>query len=268
MNFALRDAIVAMKALQQASSVQNAANAAALASSSSSTSTSSASSSMRNSKTETGISMSTSSPSSSMRRDSAPPMPVVASAQAHLVSAMSILAGCEDIPNLKVREMDSSEIETATACLKTAFVESDDPFVKSIFGLKSDGAVQWFFRVIAEYCKKKGRLWIALLDSKIIAVALWQAPSSQGARVSKLDLVKHGMLLAPFVLGISTSLKLSYALTETENRHVIIMGNTRHWSLYSIGVAKAFRCRGIGRRLCAPIIALAGQGLFIFILFL
>lgn len=67
---------------------------------------------------------------------------------------------------------------------------------------------------------------------QIVGVALWQAPQNERTRVSKRSLVKHGMALAPLKLGIGTTVRLVAALTVSEERHLVVMGARRHWSLY------------------------------------
>jgi ribosomal protein S18 acetylase RimI-like enzyme len=159
---------------------------------------------------------------------------------------------------LIVREMDRAEVDAAVHCVTASFIASEDAWIKYCFDSKH--GLKWFFSVMLDYCKRKGRLWIAVLQGKIVGVALWQPPSSAGGGVSMLSMMKSGLLAAPFHLGLASCGKVHSALMRTEAAHETVMSKSpRHWSLYTIGVLQELRCGGIGTRLCEPVLNVADE---------
>jgi ribosomal protein S18 acetylase RimI-like enzyme len=157
---------------------------------------------------------------------------------------------------------DEVMVRRVADMMATAFVQSDDIFVGYCWPNRSPSAVKWFFGVIVDYCAREGKLHV-LVDpngGRIVASALWQHPQAPGeSGVSIFSMLKSGLLLSPFVIGIRSTARVLKSLRSTEETHELTMGAVPHWSLYSVAVADGLRCRGIGSRLMAPVCASADK---------
>lgn len=145
--------------------------------------------------------------------------------------------------------------------MASSFIQSDDIFVGYCWPDRSPTAVGWFFSMICDYCAREGRIF-AVCDGagRLIGAALWQHPQQPGeSGVSIFSMLKSGLALAPFVIGIRSTARVLKSLGSTERSHVETMGDAPHWSLYSLAVAPEVRCRGAGSKLLRPVLEAADR---------
>jgi GNAT superfamily N-acetyltransferase len=193
------------------------------------------------------------------------PSPAVSSpavSSSSVVASLPMVASVAAAPNafldaVQVREINANECEMVASVLAKSFAESDDIFCGYVWPDRSVDTMKWFFGVIADYCVREGRAWAAFAPSgAMIATALWQSPQLPGeAGVSVLSMVKSGLLLSPFIMGIRATARTLKSLGSTERTHLDLMGDKPHWSLYTIASVASFRSRGVGTKLLAPVLA-------------
>eukprot|EP01108_Squamamoeba_japonica_P008564 TRINITY_DN7653_c0_g1_i1.p1 TRINITY_DN7653_c0_g1~~TRINITY_DN7653_c0_g1_i1.p1 ORF type:complete len:212 (+),score=55.81 TRINITY_DN7653_c0_g1_i1:553-1188(+) len=149
---------------------------------------------------------------------------------------------------------------------RRVFAASDDDWILYLWARRrgdyrdNTSGMRFFFSVIADYCIREGRCWVAVdvgdPVERIVGAALWQPPLND-AGVSLWGMCRSGLLAAPFRMGLSACARLGSALSATEEAHAAVMGERRHWSLYSIAFLRDYRERGLGTRLMAPILRAA-----------
>lgn len=161
------------------------------------------------------------------------------------------------LDSLEVREIHPPECPLVANVLAQSFSESDDIFCGYVWPDRSVDSMRWFFGVIADYCVRDGRAWaIFAPNGAIVGAALWQSPQLPGeAGVSIMSMIKSGLLLSPFIMGIRPTARTLKSLGSTERSHLEEMGDDPHWSLYTCAVLPRFRNRGVGTKLLAPVLA-------------
>jgi ribosomal protein S18 acetylase RimI-like enzyme len=195
---------------------------------------------------------------------STPSLPAVAAVAAVAVPAPAVVPLIADpflgsliLHTVSIR--DGPLVTKVADMMGVAFINSDDVFVRYCWPDRNPSAVKWFFSMICDYCAREGRIF-ALSDgnSRVIAAALWQPPQPPGeAGVSIFSMLRSGLAMAPFAIGIRSTARVLKSLKSTEEKHECTMGYRSHWSLYSVAVEQQFRCRKVGSRLLEPVLQLA-----------
>lgn len=161
------------------------------------------------------------------------------------------------LDSFEVREIRPPECSLVANVLAQSFSESDDIFCGYVWPDRSVDSMRWFFGVIADYCVRDGRAWaIFAPNGALVGAALWQSPQLPGeAGVSIMSMIKSGLLLSPFIMGIRPTARTLKSLGSTERSHLEEMGEAPHWSLYTCAVLPRLRNRGVGTKLLAPVLA-------------
>lgn len=178
-----------------------------------------------------------------------------------VVAPIAVDPWLDSVTVLRVQKSDAALIERVANLLATSFIHSDDVFVGYCWPDRSPTAVGWFFAMICDYCSREGRIF-AVCDGggRLIGAALWQHPQLPGeSGVSIFSMLKSGLALAPFVIGIRSTARVLKSLGSTERSHIDAMGDAPHWSLYTLAVLPDVRSRGAGSKLMRPVLDAADR---------
>lgn len=79
-------------------------------------------------------------------------------------------------------------------------------------------------------------------------VAIWLPP---GVKLGYRAMMRHGLLAAPFRLGLRAMFRMTAALDATSRRHDALLGDEPHYYLFYLGVDPDSQGRGVGSKLLA-----------------
>eukprot|EP01132_Coremiostelium_polycephalum_P001410 gene1410-1779_t len=159
-----------------------------------------------------------------------------------------------------IREIWGKEAVDASLLMERS--TKDDVFLDFIFGnvsWKQSGTV-WYINKMLDYSIRKARVYsIFNNDSsqqqQMIGILICQPPFEVG--VNYIDMIKVGMLGAPFKMGWS-ALKNTMKLYEySDIIHREISKFRPHWYVNAICVDPKFRRSGVGKQLLQTILKLA-----------
>ena len=150
--------------------------------------------------------------------------------------------------DVQVIRLDRSHVNRATFVLARAF--QDDP--SSIFlvpdATRRQSALRWSSALTLRYCLPYDECYTT---PDVDGVACWLPPDA--GSLSILPLIRAGILLAPFKLGLGGTRRMLAFVDFTERVHHQMISRP-HWYLALLGVEPSRQGCGIGSRLIRPIL--------------
>lgn len=151
--------------------------------------------------------------------------------------------------------LHESQLNEAGQVLSRAFF--DDPLMTYILPDEESRAAKldWFMRAGANY----GRLYgeVHTTPESLDGAACWLPPGE--GEMSPLRMMRAGLLLAPFKLGLSAFGRFMSVMNHMEELHKRDMPED-HWYLMLLGVDATKQGQGIGGSIVAPILGRADAG--------
>ena len=144
---------------------------------------------------------------------------------------------------MKIIKVQLEDTEEAAHILVEAFKE--DPIFIDVFSSRENylKMAPWLFKTWITWAVKFGEAWMTEDYNSVLIMR-----SLNHSRMSLSSMIRAGMLLTPFKMGIGTFFRFYFnmvLLLDRKNRE--IMGDSRHWYGWMIGVKPGHN--GIGRLL-------------------
>ncbi|EGC32952.1 hypothetical protein DICPUDRAFT_88977 [Dictyostelium purpureum] len=143
------------------------------------------------------------------------------------------------------------QLQTQEASVILERATRDDIFMKFFFGNVSYKitAGQWFCEKMLAYAVTKARVWGVFEADKTISGVMVVQPPHDVNGISIAQMVKVGMLGAPFHLGFGPLTRILKSSDFAERIHRKEMGEKNHYYLNCIAIDPKLRRAGRGREL-------------------
>jgi ribosomal protein S18 acetylase RimI-like enzyme len=150
---------------------------------------------------------------------------------------------------LEVRQLRSSEVARAVGVLARAF-DADE--IITLF-LNEPGrrrlGYELFFRAMLGEHLRYGSVWTAILDGRIVAIAVWRPPDATGPkRVDRWRWAAANFGMRLLFPGRARTLLAGFSAAEQFHPR------EPHWYLFFVGVDPPYQGRGLGARLLRPVL--------------
>jgi ribosomal protein S18 acetylase RimI-like enzyme len=151
------------------------------------------------------------------------------------------------------RPLTAHDFYQALSTLKAAF--SADPVHRWCYerSRRPEACFDLVFRLLLAAAVAEGTSWAT---DDVRSVAIWYHP---GRSLGTGDLLRYGLLKAPFVIGLPPLRRLFVAAAIGGRMKRRLMGERPFYYLSVLGTHPDCRGRGLARRVLAPVLGLADQ---------